>query len=405
MMVSVPAPPPMEASPPPCPACSNTATARISESRIRMPTRIPYMRGARYLGCGGAHKLRPASGVERRAAYQHAIQLVLRQELGGVLQVHAPTIENHERRGGDRAGLEPLPDGPVNFGGILGRRVAAGADRPDRFVGDRHACLAVARTEGGLELARDDRHRVAGLALLQRFTNAQDRLEIGGEGRGHLLARLLVRLAKNMAPFGVADERQAGACLLGERPRDRAGEGALGFPVDVLRSRQDVSMAGDTLRDCLERNGRREEPDRSFVGDLTGRKERAQVLAGLYRAHVHLPVAREDERPHASSSAATPGSSFPSRNSSEAPPPVETWVSLSSIPATAATESPPPTTVTAPFFPASTRAVAIARVPASNGGGSNTPIGPLQKIALARSDRERKSCCVGSSVSKTPHPL
>src|SRR6266496_1539841 len=328
MMVSVPAPPPMEASPPPCPACSNTATARISESRIRMPTRIPYMRGARYLGYGGAHKLRPASGVERRAADQHAI-----------------------------------------------------------------------------ELTRDDRRRVAGLALLQGFPNAEDRLEIGGEGRGHFLARLLVGLAKNMAPFGVADERQAGARLLGERSRDRAGERALGFPVNVLRSGQHVAMARDALRDCLERNGRREEPHRSLERDLTGRKEGAQVLAGLDRAYVHFPVAREDERSHASSSAATPGSSFPSRNSSDAPPPVETCVSLSSIPATAATESPPPTTVTAPFFPASTRAFAIARVPASNGGVSNTPIGPFQKIVLARSNRARKSCCVASSISKTAQPF
>src|SRR5262249_7935671 len=104
---------------------------------------------------------------------------------------------------------------------------------------------------------------------------------------------------------------------------------------------------------------------------------------------VHLPVARKHERPHALSSAATPGSSLPSRNSSDAPPPVETWVSLSSIPATAATESPPPTTVTAPLAPASTSAAATARVPASNGGVSNTPIGPFQKIVLARSRRAR----------------
>src|SRR5438034_11411130 len=34
----------------------------------------------------------------------------------------------------------------------------------------------------------------------------------------------------------------------------------------------------------------------------------------------------------------TPGSGFPSRNSSAAPPPVETWVSLSSSPATRSEE-------------------------------------------------------------------
>jgi len=85
MIVSVPAPPPMVASPPPCPAWSSTAVARISASRIRMATRIPYMRGASYLGHGGAHKLCPAAGIERRSADEHAVQLLLREELGGVL--------------------------------------------------------------------------------------------------------------------------------------------------------------------------------------------------------------------------------------------------------------------------------------------------------------------------------
>jgi len=65
---------------------------------------------------------------------------------------------------------------------------------------------------------------------------------------------------------------------------------------------------------------------------------------------------------------------------------------------------PAPDDRAAPFFPASTSAVAIARVPASNGGVSKTPIGPFQKIVLARSRRARKSCCVASSMSKTAQP-
>lgn len=49
--------------------------------------------------------------------------------------------------------------------------------------------------------------------------------------------------------------------------------------------------------------------------------------------------------------AVTPGSSLPSRSSSEAPPPVETWLSLSSTPYLAATVavSPPPMMTTLPF--------------------------------------------------------
>src|ERR1700674_5357158 len=76
-------------------------------------------------------------------------------------------------------------------------------------------------------------------------------------------------------------------------------------------------------------------------------------------------------------SASTPGSFLPSRNSSDAPPPVEMWVILSATPAalTAATESPPPTIVVAPAFSAT--ASAILKVPLANGGKLKTPMGPV----------------------------
>src|SRR6266566_1555017 len=405
MMVSVPAPPPMVASPPPCPACNSTAVARINESRIRIPTKIPYMRGARYLGCGAAHKLRPGAGIERRAAHQHTVQLVLGKKLGGVLQVHAAAVQDHVRRGGDCLLLQPASNGLVHFGSILWRRVTTRTDCPDGFVCDRHPSLAITPTQRCLELASDNRQGLARFALLQRFTHAQHRLQVGRECRGDLLAGLLVRLSEDVTPFGVADEGQPRSGLLGQWPGGRSRERALGLPIDVLGTDGDVPMIGDILRDRLDRHCRGEKPHRPLARDFAGRKECAQVLVGFDGPDVHLPVAREDQRSHASSNAATPGNSFPSRNSSDAPPPVETCVSLSSIPATAAAESPPPITVTAPFFPASTSAVAIARVPASNGGVSNTPIGPFQKIVFARSRRARKSCCVASSMSKTAQPL
>src|ERR1700752_4278884 len=67
-------------------------------------------------------------------------------------------------------------------------------------------------------------------------------------------------------------------------------------------------------------------------------------------------------------SASTPGSFFPSRNSSDAPPPVEMCVILSATLAarTAATESPPPTIEVAPAFSAT--AWAILNVPLANPG-------------------------------------
>src|SRR5207244_13577035 len=88
MNCSVPAPPPSDASPPPWPACSNTAVVRISASRVRRISRKLYMRPGKYLGSAGLHKLRPAFGIERGAAHHDAIELAFGEEGGGVRRVH-----------------------------------------------------------------------------------------------------------------------------------------------------------------------------------------------------------------------------------------------------------------------------------------------------------------------------
>ena len=81
----------------------------------------------------------------------------------------------------------------------------------------------------------------------------------------------------------------------------------------------------------------------------------------------------------------TPGSSRPSRNSSDAPPPVEMWVIWSARPCwvTAATESPPPTTTVAPASARSASIRATAFVPCANDGISKTPSGPFQNTVCA----------------------
>src|SRR5262249_13746418 len=103
----------------------------------------------------------------------------------------------------------------------------------------------------------------------------------------------------------------------------------------------------------------------------------AQGLSGLHEAlRLSLVPAGRLRR------AAMPGSSWPSTNSSDAPPPVETCEILSATPAslTAATESPPPTTVVPRL---SARALATPRVPAAKRGFSNIPIGPFQNTVWA----------------------
>src|SRR2546430_16041313 len=116
---------------------------------------------------------------------------------------------------------------------------------------------------------------------------------------------------------------------------------------------------------------RSEEPHLAVLTAVVAGAERLHVGSGFLRPEVHFPVGGEQQSSHASSRAATPGSGFPSRNSRAAPPPVETWVSLSSSPATAAAESPPPTTAVPPRCPASRNPSPMARVPSSTGGASN----------------------------------
>ena len=79
----------------------------------------------------------------------------------------------------------------------------------------------------------------------------------------------------------------------------------------------------------------------------------------------------------------TPGSFFPSKNSRDAPPPVEICVNLSPIPSfsIAAAESPPPIIVVAPSkLP---KNFAILFVPIANWSNSNNPTGPFQITVLA----------------------
>ena len=77
-----------------------------------------------------------------------------------------------------------------------------------------------------------------------------------------------------------------------------------------------------------------------------------------------------------------PGRTLPSRNSSEAPPPVETWLILSARLNlfTAATESPPPTIVREPFSVAAATRRAVSSVPFEKASNSKTPTGPFQTM-------------------------
>ena len=106
-----------------------------------------------------------------------------------------------------------------------------------------------------------------------------------------------------------------------------------------------------------------------------------------------------------SRSTVTPGSSRPSRNSSDAPPPVEIWVIRSASPCwvTAATESPPPTTTVAPASARSASIRATAFVPWANEGISKTPSGPFQNTVSTSARASRMFCWLSLPRSTMCH--
>src|SRR6266705_150991 len=152
----------------------------------------------------------------------------------------------------------------------------------------------------------------------------------------------------------------------------------------VLRADLDVLRFPERFRYFHDRRERRNDHDFD-IGDIAQiKKQRLDKPRRLRLSHVHLPIGSDDLLAHyfLSVNAATPGSSLPSSNSSDAPPPVEMNVILPASPAcfTAVTESPPPMIVVAPDW-ASASATAI--VPSPNSGISKTPSGPFHRIVSA----------------------
>src|SRR5258705_2490299 len=75
--------------------------------------------------------------IEARAPDQRAVHIGLTRQIANVFGLDAAPIDNPAELGRLRAEplLQPLPDVPVRLGGLRGRRVATGADGPDRLVG------------------------------------------------------------------------------------------------------------------------------------------------------------------------------------------------------------------------------------------------------------------------------
>src|SRR6059058_4510720 len=153
-----PAPKPAPASAP-LPRCSRTrpmmARAENSCTIVRIQRNIGNTRSSRSGSGQDAQKL---IRLQRRATDQTAVDVRHGEELRRVTGLDAASVED---AGGGRnssiPGADAGADEGVHFLRLVGRRVAAGADRPHRLVGD-HALLEPARPaklEHHIELPRD----------------------------------------------------------------------------------------------------------------------------------------------------------------------------------------------------------------------------------------------------------
>jgi dienelactone hydrolase len=193
---------------------------------------------------------------------------------------------------------------------------------------------------------------------------------------------------------------------------------------DLMRERNAINFADDVRAPVLFFIGRNDSrcpynQAMAYVDKLAAREHPHEVVVydtghasyDVDEKVAHVGVARDFLRRHvpglnlAAGIAATPGSSLPSRSSSDAPPPVETQEMRSASPAswTARTESPPPTTVNASAS-ASATASAIAFVPSAKRAHSKTPIGPFQKTVRAPRMRSPKAWRVSGPMSRPSQP-
>src|SRR5690606_30707663 len=342
-------------------------------------------------------------------ADQRAVDVRLGDQFTDVAGLHRPAVEHPHLIGDLLAVLvrQRRAESCAHLLGVGSGGHLAGADGPHRLVRhhDLPHLLGLQPLETGDELSGAVVHVVAGFPDLQLLAHAEDRAQLVLESCPHLAVDELVGLGVVLAALGVPDD-DVGAAELGQhRAGDLTGVRPGVVRRDVLGAvlQQQLVPVHQRLHaaDVGERGQHRhldlvEVLLRQREGDLLHQGDRLQVV------EVHLPVAGDQRLPGhqpSPSSTATPGSCLPSRNSSEAPPPVEICEKpASGKPGvrTAAAESPPPTTLNASE---STMACAIPRVPSANASNSNTPAGPFQNTVRASARMPENSSTLRGPMS------
>ncbi len=174
----------------------------------------------------------------------------------------------------------------------------AGADRPDRLVGDhdtgglRPRALRPGRGRAGPER----RTSVAPASRsASRLPDAEDRVETDRQRRRHLLGQRLVRLAEELAPLGVAEE-DAGRAGVGEHRHRNLARVRAALGLMAVLGQHAHPQRREHVRHLTEGRQRRADGEIDLVDLVQAPLQRLRERPGVGAELEHLPVARHDRR-------------------------------------------------------------------------------------------------------------
>ena len=171
----------------------------------------------------------------------------------------------------------------------------AGANGPDRFVGDHHVrgLLGGNLVEGAQALAAQHVVGESGFALFEHFADADDGDESRFERGLEFEIDGVVGLAEILAAFGVSDDDVGDADGDQHAGADFAGVSAFLLPVHVLRADGNVGALRG-MDGNIERKISGADYDFVAVVTVDQRQEFAEEVAGFVGRFVHLPVGGDE---------------------------------------------------------------------------------------------------------------
>ena len=170
--------------------------------------------------------------------YEHPIDFSRRDQFNRIVRTHAATVKNAGRLGAvfPKEFDDRLPDPKMRLTGLIRRRVAAGADRPDWLVRnlDVFYSIFLQPLQSVAQLACQDSSSQPLVSFAQGFSDAENGSKAGAHGSEDFVCDRLIGLAEDPAPFRVADDHKATSQLAEHSRAYFSREGALVLPVDVL---------------------------------------------------------------------------------------------------------------------------------------------------------------------------